>query len=192
MQYPEDRNAQPPFTAAIRWRGPDPAVHLETRHPGFKDVETAAAFAAGSSDSSPQGLRLVLERVALLLNGEHLNFPYDLTTAWIRASDDRLVFESHPFSYLASYPSAQGEYKRVGYAVLGPDGSPVRMVTDFDNADQLCVTVEDKGSSLSPPNRTNHARITVRENRAGSLHSPPNPTLAHCASDQLTFLGVRP
>jgi len=176
MQSSYDRKAQPTFTAAIRWRGPDPAVHLETRHPGFKDVETATDFAAGSSGCSPHGLRLVLERVELLLNGDSLNFPYDLTTAWIRPSDGKLTFESRPFSDLASHPSAQGEYERIGYAVLGPNGSPVRMVIDFDNADRLSIDVKDKCSPLSPHGCAIRVRMTTRENHPTCPHSPPIPS----------------
>ena len=176
MQSSDDRNAQPTFTAAIRWRGPDPAVHLETRHPGFKDVEAAADFAGGNSDSSPRGLRLVRERVSLLLNGDYLNFPYDLTTAWIRPSESKLGFESRPFSDLASYSSAQGEYRRIGYAVLGPNGSPVRMVIDFDNADRLSIDVKDKCSPLSPHGCAIRVRMTTRENHPTCPHSPPIPS----------------
>jgi hypothetical protein len=135
MQPLIDEPTRPTFTAAIRWRGPNPIVQLETRHPGFEDVEAATHFAAGFFHNSPQGLRLSQGRVArialLLSNGSYVDFPYDLTTAWIHPSSGHQAFESLPFSEVAAYPTANGDYKRIGYAVVGPDGSPVNMVIAF-------------------------------------------------------------
>jgi hypothetical protein len=163
MQPSEDQSERPNFTAAIRWRGPAPDVHLETRHPGFRDAEAACDFAGGGAGNSPQGLRLGPTRVELIIDGRPVNYPYDLTIAWMRPSDGTRAFAAHPFRDLADRPDAQGEYKRVGYAVLGPDGSPVRMVIDFDNADRLSISLEDKCSPLSPPSLAIRARISSRD-----------------------------
>lgn len=174
-----DRNDQPRYTAAIRWRGPDPAVHLETRHPGFKDVEAAASFAAGNTDSAPVALRLVWSQVSLLLNGDYVNFPYDLITAWVRPAEGKLAFERRSFSDLGDYPSARGEYRRVGYAVLGPDGSPVRMVIDFGNADRISIDIKDRCSPHSSPACAIRVRIASPENR------PPCPPPRHSPSTRM-------
>lgn len=173
MQPSEDKNEQPSFTAAIRWRGPAPDVQLETRHPGFRDADAACDFAGGGASNSPQVLRLGKGRVDLLIDQNYVNFPYDLTIAWMRPSDGKRAFASHPFRDLADRPDAHGEYKRVGYAVLGPDGSPVRMVIDFDNADRLSISVEDKCSPVSPPCLTIRARIAGRD--APTTSSIPRP-----------------
>jgi len=131
---------QPTFTAAIRWRGPDPSVDLETRYPGFRGRVEAARFAAGASGTSPQGLRLRPDGISLQLGHEgYVDYPYDLTIAWIRSQGGKGPFESHPLSDLLGVPSALGDYRRVGCAVLSPDGSPISIVIDFDNADRLEV-----------------------------------------------------
>ena len=32
-----------PYTAVLRWKGPDPALELETRHQGFQNPEDAVS-----------------------------------------------------------------------------------------------------------------------------------------------------
>ncbi|HEX7501716.1 MAG TPA: hypothetical protein VF524_15660 [Polyangia bacterium] len=139
---------QPSFTVAIRWRGSEHSVDLETRHPGFRDRVEAARFAAGVSNTSPQRLRLRPDGISLLLGQQgYVDFPYDLITVWIRPRPDAEAFEARRFCDLEAWPSAPGNYRRVGYAVLGPGGSPVSLVIDFDNADRLSITVDKQGGS---------------------------------------------
>jgi hypothetical protein len=135
----------PTFTAAIRWRGHDPSVDLETRYPGFRDKVEAARFAAGACDSSPQALHLrfdgALPSISLVLGqGRCVDSPYDLVIVWTSSPDGRHPSQPHPFADLVDYPSACGNYRRIGCAVLDPDGSPVSIVIDFENADRLEVT----------------------------------------------------
>ena len=129
------------YTALIRWRGPDPAVELETKYPGFYDSREAALFAGSALPTSPHRLRLSGTRIDLLFgHGEYVNFPYDTLTAWIMtppemSGDPRdpanpSRFQMHSHSALAAYRTAHGEYTRAWYAVLGPDGKPVRVEID--------------------------------------------------------------
>jgi hypothetical protein len=148
MRTSLDDKRPPTFTAAIRWRGPDPLVDLETRHPGFRNPEEASRFADGSTGNSPQRLRLRAHGVLLVLGtGDWVDYPYDLFTVWVRRQSDAGTYEPHPFSQLTGYPSALGDYRRAGYAVLGPGGSCISLVIDFDNADRLTIKVEKKGGS---------------------------------------------
>ena len=129
------------FTALVRWFGPDPAVELETRFPGFDSPREAALFAASALSLSPHGLRLSAARIDLLFgHGDTVDFPYDTVTAWIltppqTAGDPRdpanpSKFQMHSHSALAAYRTAHGHYKRAWYAVLGPDGIPVRVAIE--------------------------------------------------------------
>jgi hypothetical protein len=141
------------FTAAIRWLGPDKAVQIETRHPGFEDLEVATSFAAGICNDSPKNLRLNnTDAVMLLLgDGRQVDYPYDLVIAWISPTCGGRGFQSHRLSSLADHPDANGEYRRAGYAVLGSDGTPIRTVIDFDNADRIAISIEDGRIPISDP-----------------------------------------
>jgi hypothetical protein len=142
------------YAALIRWRGPDPAVELEIQCPGFANPREAACFAGSMLPTSPHRLRLSATRVELLLGsgGEYVNFPYDSITAWIMtppemAGDPRdpanpSRFQMHSHSALAAYRTAHGDYKRVWYAVLGPDGKPVRV--EIDPCDLTLVVPEHR------------------------------------------------
>ena len=61
------------YTALIRWQGPDPAVEIETRHPGFATPEEAALFANALSPDAPIGLHASQDASLNLLvsDGQH-------------------------------------------------------------------------------------------------------------------------
>jgi hypothetical protein len=129
------------FTALIRWHGPDLAVEVETQFPGFDSAREAALFAASAMPNSPHGLRLSATRIDLLLGrGDSVDFPYDTITAWIMTPPETVVdprdpanpskFQMHSHSALAAYRTAHGHYERAWYAVLGPNGIPVRVAID--------------------------------------------------------------
>jgi hypothetical protein len=135
------KSKQAEFTALICWRGPDPAIELETRYPGFHTPREAALFAASASKNSPQGLRLSANRIDLLLgNGTYVNFPYDTMTVWILSPPEFVNhpcehvrashFQMHSHLALAAYRSAYGDYQPVWYAVLGPDDIPVQVTIE--------------------------------------------------------------
>jgi len=54
-----------PYTAVLRWKGPDPALELETRHAGFAIPEEAALFANSFTDNSPERLHLTPESASV-------------------------------------------------------------------------------------------------------------------------------
>ena len=129
---------QDKFTALVRWFGPDPAVEVETKFPGFDNPREAALFAASAMPTSPHGLRLAATRIELLLGrGDSVDFPYDTITVRIMSppktsGDPRdpanpSKFQMHSHSALAAYRAAHGNYRRAWYAVLGPDGIPVQV-----------------------------------------------------------------
>ena len=46
------------FVVAIRWRGPDPKVQLQTKHSGFKTAHDAARFAGSNCEGTAHSLVL--------------------------------------------------------------------------------------------------------------------------------------
>jgi hypothetical protein len=73
-----------PYTAVLRWKGPDPALELETRHAGFAIPEDAALFANAFSDNSPERLKLGRTGLRLfLVDGTSTSLTFELVTAWI-------------------------------------------------------------------------------------------------------------
>jgi hypothetical protein len=77
---------KPTFSALVRWRGPDPAVEIETRHPGFHTPEDAALFANGIAPCSPLALRLSPDATIqlVLIDGSIVAFPLDVRVDWGR------------------------------------------------------------------------------------------------------------
>ena len=143
----------PTFTAVVRWRGPDPTIEIETRHPGFGTPEDAALFANAFSPNAPLGLRLAAKSSLQLLRSDdhYLDWPGGEATVWVLpaaastgnevvvASDDDL--EAQPFADFPFPASAFGDYEQAQYAVLDQNGSPIDVVVDWDERDRLRVTV---------------------------------------------------
>lgn len=143
----------PTFTAVVRWRGPEPTIEIETRHPGFSSPEDAALFANAFSPNAPLALRLASKTSLqmLMLDGHYVDWPVGGVTVWVLrdaaspeaelaiADDDH--FQPRPFTGFEFLPSALGDYEQAQYAVLDQKGSPVDVVVDWDERDHLRVTV---------------------------------------------------
>jgi hypothetical protein len=147
------------FTAVVRWRGPDPAVEIETHHPGFETPEEAALFANAVSPGSPLGLRVLGDRALelVLADGQHVGPEGAAITVWTLASavadatdadaTDVVVandedFAPHPFGGFSFPPSAYGDYEQAQFGVLDDHSRALNVVVDWDEADHLRVTVE--------------------------------------------------
>jgi len=156
---PVIRTTTASYTALIRWRGPDPAVEIETRHPGFYTPEDAALFANGISSPSPVALHLFSNgSIHLGLNdGRDVPFLTDAVILWIlpakSANTNSLQVvnddDFHPTA-LAAAPtlqSAHGDYEQAQYGVLDRDDSPISVIVDWDESDHLRVTVEEDSPS---------------------------------------------
>ena len=150
---------KPTFSALIRWCGPDPAVEIETRHPGFHTPEDAALFANGIAPCSPLGLRLSPDASIhlILTDGRVVAFPYDaitiyvlpskfLTTEPLQVANDT-DFEPRPLSAVPSVHFAHGDYEQAQFGVLDQDDSPLDVRVDWDEGDHLRVTVEENSAS---------------------------------------------
>jgi len=73
-----------PYTAVLRWKGPDPDLELETRHAGFAIPEEAALFANSFAENSPERLKLGRTGIRLfLVDGTSISLTFELVTAWI-------------------------------------------------------------------------------------------------------------
>lgn len=150
------------FTAVIRWRGPNPAVEIETRHPGFATPEDAALFANAIAPEAPLALRLrpSAELELLKPDGLYVALVPTCATLWklpaasipttdvVVANDDD--FEPHAFSAISLPPSALGDYEQAQYAVLDARGSALDVVVEWDEADHLVVTVQQLPPSDEP------------------------------------------
>ena len=152
----------PRFTAIIRWRGPDPTIELETRHPGFQSPEEAALFANVIPPESPLALRLAAGPTIELLqpDGRYVSFPPTdacvcrlplgaLSTHEIVVANDN-DFEPHAFSEFLFPASALGDYDQAQYAVLDQAGNPLDVVVEWDEAEHLKVTVQETSVSDEP------------------------------------------
>ena len=154
---------KPTYSALIRWRGPDPAVEIETQHPGFHTPEEAALFANGISPCSPVALRLFPNAaVHLILNDDRIvAFPFDAITIYVLppkflTSEPLQVandtdFETRPLSAVPSMPTAHGDYEQAQFGVLDQDDSPLDVRVDWDEGDHLRVTVEENSA---PPDHS--------------------------------------
>ena len=150
---------KPTFSALVRWRGPDPAVEIETRHPGFHTPEDAALFANGIAPCSPLALRLSPDASIhlVLSDGRIVAFPYDAITIYVlppqfHTSEPLQVandndFEPRPLSAVPSMKTAHGDYEQAQFGVLDQDDSPLDVRVDWDEADHLRVTVEEPSDS---------------------------------------------
>jgi len=150
---------RPFFTAIIRWRGPDPAIEIETRHPGFSTPEEAALFANVILPESPLGLRLASGGALELLlpDGRYLALADGDVIVWriptraLHATDFVVAndndFEPHPFSTYRPPRSALGDYEQAQYAVLDPNGTPIDVLVEWDEAEHLKVTVQQTVAS---------------------------------------------
>jgi hypothetical protein len=151
---------KPTFSALVRWRGPDPAVEIETRHPGFHTPEDAALFANGIAPCSPLALRLSPDATIhlVLIDGSIVAFPYDAITIYVlppKFQTSELLqvandtdFEPRPLSAVPSMKTAHGDYKQAQFGVLDQDDSALDVRVDWDEGDHLRVTVEE---SSAPP-----------------------------------------
>lgn len=149
-------NQPPSYTAVIRWRGPDPAIELETRHEGFLVPEEAALFANAIAPTSPLALRLSpdADPALLLCDGQDVPFYATGITVWTLVPSDteegelRVAtdsdFEAHRLLGFRLPAAAYGEYEQAQYAVLDASGTRVDVVVDWDDADHLRVTVEEE------------------------------------------------
>ena len=144
-----------PYTAVLRWKGPDPALELETRHAGFAIPEEAALFANSFSENSPERLHLGITGLRLFsLDGTNKSLTFALVTAWIAdfpqdvggvlIADDS---DYQPFlGSLARLPerlTAHGDYVIAQYAVLGPDEKPIQVSVAMVGEEHLRVTVDE-------------------------------------------------
>jgi hypothetical protein len=144
-----------PYTAVLRWKGPDPALELETRHAGFAIPEEAALFANSFAENSPE--RLKLGRTGLRLfsvDGTSTSLTFELVTAWIaeipEEESDVLIIDDSDFQpFLGSQArlperhTAYGNYEIAQFAVLGPDAKPIQVSVSMDDEEHLRVTVEE-------------------------------------------------
>lgn len=159
---PGDHMANTTYTAIIRWRGPDPALELETRHTGFPTPEEAALYANGIPPRTPIGLHVLADGTAVFMLNDYTETPCppEQLTIWalsptVEATSDVIVacendFEPvHP-GELAVRFSAQGDYLQVQYGVLDASGNPLDVRIDWDDGNHLRVTVaEDPVTSRS-------------------------------------------
>jgi hypothetical protein len=153
-------SAKPTFTAVIRWRGPDPAVEIETQHPGFDSPEEAALFANGIPPASPIGLHLAADASAVLLLSDDREIPCPSENiAFLAIPSNRLDntdlfvandtdFEPLALAEVTARTSAHGDYVQAQYGVLDPNNAPLDVQVDWDETDRLRVTVAE--SSPSP------------------------------------------
>jgi hypothetical protein len=143
----------PTFTAVVRWRGPDPTIELETRHPGFRTPEDAALFANAFSPNAPLGLRLAskTDLQLLMVDGHYFRWIGGEVTVWALTvfesdSDGFIIANDNDFeakSFL-EYPfpaTAFGDYEQAQYGVLDHEGELVDLVLDWDDQDRLRITV---------------------------------------------------
>jgi hypothetical protein len=149
----------PTYTAIIRWRGPDPTLELETRHPGFVSPEEAALYANGIPPRTPSFLHLESDGTAVFILNDDTETPCsaELLSAWalspncevadglIIANDDD--FELLPRGMLELRYAAHGDYIQAQYGVFDSNGFPLDVLVDWDNENRLRVTVVD-----NPPN----------------------------------------
>jgi hypothetical protein len=156
------------YTALIRWQGPDPAVEIETRHPGFTEPEEAALFANSFSPDAPLSLRVGADAsLSLLLSdGRYVKFAGDVTLWTLGLSDSRPAspddtgpelllahdedFQAHPLDHIRDTPSAHGDYEQAQYAVLTDDGYPLDVIVDWDESDHLRMTVSIQVNKNAP------------------------------------------
>jgi hypothetical protein len=142
------------FTAVVRWRGPDPTIELETRHPGFRTPEDAALFANAFSPNAPLGLRLAskTELHLLMVDGHYARWLGGDVTVWVLPLDESSTagdlvvandndFEAKSFLEYRLPPSAFGDYEQAQYGVLDHEGAPVDIILDWDDQDRLRITV---------------------------------------------------
>jgi hypothetical protein len=141
------------FTAVIRWRGPDPTIELETRHPGFRTPEDAALFANAFFPNAPLGLRLTskTDLHLLMVDGHYVRWLVGDVTIWVLTvfesdSDGFVVandndFEAKSFLEYPLPPSAFGDYEQAQYGVLDNEGALIDIILDWDDQDRLRITV---------------------------------------------------
>src|SRR5512141_1099890 len=134
---PGDHMATTTYTAIIRWRGPDPALELETTHTGFPTPEEAALYANGIPPRTPIGLQVLPDGTAVFTLNDYTETPCsrEQLTVWAlspnaEASSDLVVATENDFEpvhpgELAVRFSAQGDYLQVQYGVLDPNGTPL-------------------------------------------------------------------
>jgi hypothetical protein len=148
------------YTAIIRWRGPDPALELETRHTGFASPEEAALYANGIPPRTPDGLHLFSDGSAVFVLDDDTELPCnpDQLTAWTLppkcATTDGLTvvddddYEPFPRGELVLRFAAHGDYLQAQYGVLDPNDMPVDVRVDWDDNNRLRVTVVDLPAPL--------------------------------------------
>ena len=143
------------YTAIIRWRGPDPTLELETRHPGFQSPEEAALYANGIPPRAPVGLYLDPEGTAIFLLNDDTEMPCppeqlmalvvsqdcgDVDDVTVVYDED---FELLPRGELVIRYAAHGDYLQAQYGVLDANEIPLDVRVDWDDTNRLRVTVID-------------------------------------------------
>lgn len=143
------------YTAIIRWRGPDPALELETRHPGFTSPEEAALYANGIPPRTPDGLHLFSDGSAVFVLDDDTDVPCnpEQLTAWAvppncRTIDGLTIVDDDDYELLNRGElvlrfAAHGDYVQAQYGVLDPNDRPVDVRLDWDDNNHLRVTVVD-------------------------------------------------
>jgi hypothetical protein len=143
------------YTAIIRWRGPDPAIELETTHPGFATPEEAALYANGIPPRTPIGLNLLPEGSAVFMLNDYTEAPCspEQLTVWVLPSTDEdtsdVILASdndfqpvHPGELYVRF-SAHGDYVQSQYGVIDSDGDTLDVRIEWDDNNRLQVTVID-------------------------------------------------
>jgi hypothetical protein len=123
----ESQNAGEGSAAVIRWQADaDGSWEVETVHRGFRHLETAAVFAAGSGADSPVGLHLSPNGDPLIV------FPNGLASSsrvasirFFELTEDVHGCERMDFdvSRLASLLGEKRSFTRVHGYVVGPEGA---------------------------------------------------------------------
>jgi hypothetical protein len=163
------RESEASYAALIRWRGPDPTIEIETRHPGFATAEEAALFANALAPAAPIGLRLrpdqsihlllADDRVVRLADGKvvlwhlqpqapHPSRQPDDPSRLLVANDTD--FTPLPWGEIQLIPAAHGDYEPAQYGVRGPDGTPVDVLIDWDEEHHLRVTAGADAPPVEP------------------------------------------
>ncbi len=153
------------YTAIIRWRGPDPALELETTHTGFPTPEEAALYANGISPRTPIGLQVLPDGTAVFTLNDYTEMPCsrEQLTVWalspdVEATSDLIVASENDFEpvhpgELAVRFAAQGDYLQIQYGVLDASGNPLDVRIGWDDTNRLRVTVAENAVTAQSERR---------------------------------------
>jgi hypothetical protein len=101
------------FVVAIRWRGPDPKVQLQTKHSGFKTAHDAARFAGSNCEGTAHWLVLG-PRGAWPMSGksEIVSVPQERIVGRVRVSSGDRRFERRTFQEVKTKITMRNPAKR--------------------------------------------------------------------------------